>query len=102
MRNIFGVDNWIKHYENTNNCKLENFIGKSYKEIDDIFKAFFLSGVPELDSSTDLGYAETLNRVAVKYGIKYILAGTNLATEGMPMPPDWNWFKYDKKQSSLI
>ena len=28
---------------------------------------------------------------------KVILAGTNLATEGMRIPSDWNWLKYDKK-----
>ena len=30
------------------------------KEADDIFKSFFLSGVPEIDASTDLGFTETL------------------------------------------
>ena len=35
--------------------------------------------------------------LASKFKIKYILGGTNQATEGMKMPSDWNWFKYDKK-----
>jgi hypothetical protein len=29
MKVIFGVDNWIQHYENKHNCKLEDFIGKT-------------------------------------------------------------------------
>ena len=29
------------------------------KESDDIFKSFFLSGVPEIDAATDLGFTET-------------------------------------------
>ena len=34
---------------------------------------------------------------ANKWGIKHILAGTNLATEGMRMPYQLNWFKYDAR-----
>jgi hypothetical protein len=34
---------------------------------------------------------------ATRYGVKFILAGSNQATEGMPMPSGWNWLKYDKK-----
>ena len=34
---------------------------------------------------------------ANKYGIKYILAGTNTSTEGMKMPKNWNWFKGSNK-----
>jgi hypothetical protein len=34
--------------------------------------------------------------------VKYVLAGTNVATEGMRMPPSWNWFKYDKRNIQAI
>lgn len=53
------------------------------KEADDIFKAFFLAGVPELDCSTDIAIAETLYRAAAKHNIKYILEGHSFATEGV-------------------
>ncbi|WP_328760121.1 N-acetyl sugar amidotransferase [Geomonas azotofigens] len=53
------------------------------KEIDDIFRAFFLSGVPELDASTDLAIAEVLYRAASKFGVKYILEGHSFKTEGI-------------------
>lgn len=53
------------------------------KEIDDIFKSFFKSGVPELDASTDLALAEVLYRAADKYGVKYILEGHSFTTEGV-------------------
>lgn len=53
------------------------------KEVDDIFKAFFMSGVPELDASTDLALAEVLYRAADKYGVKYILEGHSFMTEGI-------------------
>lgn len=53
------------------------------KEVDDIFRAFFKSGVPELDASTDLALAEVLYRAADKYGVKYILEGHSFTTEGV-------------------
>jgi N-acetyl sugar amidotransferase len=53
------------------------------KEIDDIFKAFFKSDVPELDASTDLALAEVLYRAADKFGVKYILEGHSFITEGV-------------------
>lgn len=53
------------------------------KEIDDIFKSFFMAGVPELDGSTDIGLAEVLYEAANKYGIKYILEGHSFMTEGV-------------------
>lgn len=37
-------------------------------------------------------------RTAARFGTKYILGGTNAATEGIRMPRGWNWFKWDKRQ----
>ena len=46
-----------------------------------------------------------ISKLAEKYNIKWILAGTNQSTEGMRMPPGWSWFKFDavniKKIGSL-
>ncbi len=53
------------------------------KEMDDIFKAFFRAGVPEIDGPTDLALAEVLYRAAGKYGVKYILEGHSFITEGV-------------------
>ena len=38
-------------------------------ESNDIFRSFFLAGVPELGTPTDLALVEVLNRVAARYGI---------------------------------
>ena len=67
------------------------------KEIDDIYRSFFLAGVPEIEASTDLAYAEVLNRVACKYNIKYIFEGHSFVTEGVT-PLGNNYFdgKYIK------
>ena len=53
------------------------------KEADDIFKSFFIAGVPEIEASTDLALSEVLHRAASKYNVKYILEGHSLSTESI-------------------
>ena len=61
------------------------------KESDDIFRAFFFSGVAEIEAATDLGYAYLLRKVAAKYSIKYILEGHSFVEEGIT-PLGRNYF----------
>jgi N-acetyl sugar amidotransferase len=61
------------------------------KESDDIFKSFFIAGVPEIEAATDLALAETMNRAAAKYGVKYVLEGHSFVTEGIS-PLGKNYF----------
>lgn len=61
------------------------------KESDDIFRAFFLAGVPEIEAATDLALAETMYRAASAYGVKYVLEGHSFATEGIT-PVGRNYF----------
>ncbi|MRD72303.1 N-acetyl sugar amidotransferase [Rhodocyclus tenuis] len=67
------------------------------KEADDIFRAFFFSGVAEIEASTDLGYAYLLRQVAAKFSVKYILEGHSFIEEGVT-PLGRNYFdgKYIK------
>lgn len=53
------------------------------KESDDIFKSFFLAGVPEVGGPTDIALAEVLYRAASKFKIKYILEGHSFVEEGV-------------------
>ncbi|HEY2720523.1 MAG TPA: N-acetyl sugar amidotransferase [Chitinophagaceae bacterium] len=69
------------------------------KEMDDIYRSFFLAGVPEIDAPTDLALAETLYRAANKYKIKYILEGHSFVAEGIT-PLGKNYF--DGKYISSI
>ncbi len=69
------------------------------KEADDIFRAFFFAGVPEIEASTDLALAETMYRAASKYKIKYILEGHSFIAEGIS-PLGKNYF--DGKYISSI
>ena len=61
------------------------------KEADDIFRAFFLSGVAEIEAATDLGYAYILRKVAAKYNIRYIFEGHSFVEEGIT-PLGRNYF----------
>ena len=63
----------------------------SNKEADDIFRAFFFSGVPEFDASTDIAFAQVLRMAAAKYGIKYIIEGHSFIAEGIS-PQGNNYF----------
>ena len=60
-------------------------------EMDDIFRSFFLAGVAEMDSATDLGYATVLYKVATKFNVKYVLEGHSFVTEGIT-PLGTNYF----------
>ena len=61
------------------------------KEVDDIFRSFFLAGVAEIEAATDLGYAYTLRRTAAKYGVTAILEGHSFVAEGIT-PLGRNYF----------
>lgn len=61
------------------------------KEADDIFRAFFLSGVPAIEASTDLALAEILYRAADEHKVKYIMIGHSFVTEGIGQL-DTNYF----------
>lgn len=67
------------------------------KESDDLFRSFFLAGVPEIEASTDLALAEVMYRAAHKWKVKYILDGHSFTTEGIT-PVGNNYFdgKYIK------
>lgn len=58
------------------------------EEYDDIYRAFMLAGVPDIEAPTDIGLAATLYMAAEKYGIRYILEGHSFRTEGVS-PLGW-------------
>tara|TARA_E500000178_G_C16987921_1_gene739268 strand:- start:437 stop:1618 length:1182 start_codon:yes stop_codon:yes gene_type:complete len=61
------------------------------KESDDIYRSFFLAGVPEFEASTDLGYAFLLRKVASKFKLNYVLEGHSFLEEGIS-PLGVNYF----------
>lgn len=57
-------------------------------EYDDLYRAFMLAGVKDIDIVTDIGFMSTLYRAAESYGIRYIVEGHSFRTEGVA-PLDW-------------
>lgn len=58
------------------------------KEYDDIYRAFMLSGVADIEAPTDIGFITTLYLAAAKYNLKYIVEGHSFRTEGVS-PLGW-------------
>lgn len=62
-----------------------------------LMQAFFDADVVDVELLYDNAMLAVNYQQARRHRLKYILAGSNTATEGMGMPPGWNWFKYDVK-----
>ncbi|MCK9816899.1 MAG: N-acetyl sugar amidotransferase [Candidatus Pseudomonas colombiensis] len=73
-----------------------------WPEYKGLMQAFFDSDVIDIELLYDNAMLAVNYEQARKYGIKYILSGSNAATEGMPMPEGWNWFKWDKRNIKAI
>ena len=69
-----------------------------WNEISDLQRAFFLSGVPNLDIPQDHSFSASIYKEAEKFGIKYILNGNNFETESI-LPDSWG---YDASDLSHI
>ena len=67
----------------------------NYEKSDRALKAFLDLDILDLELLTDHLLISLNFSVAALHGIKYILSGDNIATEGVLMPSNWNWFKYD-------
>lgn len=68
-----------------------------WEEYRELMQAFFDADVIDVELLYDNAMLAVCYQQAGKYGVKYILAGSNTATEGMRLPENWNWFKRDKK-----
>lgn len=55
---------------------------------DDMYRAFMLAGVPDIEAPTDIGLAATMYRAGEKFGVKYQFNGHNFRTEGVS-PLGW-------------
>lgn len=62
-----------------------------------LMQAFFDADVIDVELLYDNAMLAVNYQQAAKYGVKWILSGSNQATEGMAMPRGWNWLKYDRK-----
>jgi N-acetyl sugar amidotransferase len=97
------------HFDNGWNSELavrniENIVKKlnldlitfviDWNEFRDIQRSFFKANVIDIEMVTDHAIFAAMFDIANKYKIRYILSGTNAATEAI-MPPAWQHFKFD-------
>ncbi len=68
-----------------------------WPEIRGLMEAFFEADVIDVEVLYDNAMLAVNFQQAARFGLKYILAGTNIATEGVDIPKNWNWYKSDKK-----
>ncbi|HEY6802461.1 MAG TPA: N-acetyl sugar amidotransferase [Pyrinomonadaceae bacterium] len=72
-----------------------------WEEFKNVQLAFLKASVPEAETPTDVAIPAALHSVAAKHGIKYILSGGNLATEGI-LPKSWHYDVRDLKYFNYI
>lgn len=69
----------------------------NWKEYRSLQQSFFDADVIDIELLMDNAMIGVNYKLAKKYKINYIFSGSNNATEGMRMPENWNWYKYDKQ-----
>lgn len=74
----------------------------NWKEYRNLQNAFFKANVLDVELLMDNAMLSVNYQQANKYGVKYILSGTNTATEGFKIPENWSWFKNDAKNIKKI
>jgi len=73
-----------------------------WEEYRSLMQSFFDADVVDVELLYDNAMLKVNYMIANKFNIKYILSGMNQSTEGIRMPENWNWFKYDKRQIKSI
>ena len=109
MAKQWGLHPLVVHFDNGWNSEaavknIENIISKlgfelytlvvDWEEFRDIQLSYFKASVVDIEAITDHAIIATLHKLAHKYGIKYILSGSNVATEAT-LPKNWIWNKSD-------
>lgn len=73
-----------------------------WSEYRTLMQAFFDADVIDIELLYDNAMLAVNYQQASRFGLKHVLAGTNQATEGMTLPRNWNWMKFDKKNIKAI
>ena len=75
------------------NLDLHTFVN-DWEEFKDIQLSFFKASVIDIELITDQAIVALLFKLAIKYKIKYLLMGNNIATESV-LPSGWYHWKLD-------
>lgn len=62
-----------------------------WEEFRDLQKAFFRASVVNCEMPTDHAILAVLFQIAAKFGVKYILSGSNFVSEGIFVPMAWGY-----------
>lgn len=73
-----------------------------WREYRALQQAFFDAGVIDIELLFDNAMLALNYQMARRYGIRFILSGSNTATEGMRMPKNYNWNKFDQQNIRAI
>lgn len=68
-----------------------------WEEYRSLLGSFLDSDVIDIELLYDNAMLSVNYRLAQKFNLKYILSGSNQATEGMRMPKSWSWLKFDSR-----
>ncbi len=66
-----------------------------WNEIKDLQLSFMKAGVVDLELPYDYALITTAYKVAEEYGVKYVMTGHNVRTEGTYLPRSWRHTKMD-------
>ncbi len=90
----------IKNVVKTLGFDYESYV-LDWEEFKEIQLAFLRASVVEAETPTDIAIQGALHSVAAKFGIKYIISGGNMATEGI-LPKMWHYNQKDTKYFNAI
>ena len=104
------LDNgWNSELATNNISNLVNILGVDlfthvidWEEYRDLQLSFFKANVVDIELLMDNAMLALNYQMAKKYKVKYILAGSNVVTEGMQMPPKWAHYKFDARNIKCI
>lgn len=94
-----AVDN-IKRTIDALHVELSTYV-VDWDEFRDLQMAFLKAGVPNAEIPTDHGITATLFRTARKFRTRFILSGSNLATEGI-LPLAWGHYNQDLRHLKAV
>jgi len=73
-----------------------------WNEYRSLMQALLDADVIDIEILYDNAMVAVNYQQATKYRLKYILGGTNQATEGMLIPDNWSWYKFDAKNIKYL
>lgn len=73
-----------------------------WEEYRGLMQSFFEADVVDIELLYDNALQGVNFKAAKKFGVRFVLGGTNQATEGIKMPEGWNWFKFDGRNIKQI